>query len=57
MTERFEIRLSTERKRELDDLAAEIGVSAADCARLAIHRLLSCRDLHLQPRDAERRDV
>jgi metal-responsive CopG/Arc/MetJ family transcriptional regulator len=41
---RFEISLPTERRRELDALAAETGVSASDLARLAIVRLLASRE-------------
>jgi hypothetical protein len=50
MTERFEIRLTPERRRELAQFAAEVGISAADCARLAIHQFLHHRDgrLHLE---------
>jgi hypothetical protein len=40
MSERFEIRLAPERRQELAALAAEIGMSASDLARLAIYRLL-----------------
>jgi len=41
---RFEIQLPAERRAELDSLADEIGVNAADLARLAICRLLNRRD-------------
>jgi len=40
---RFEISLPMDRRRELDALAAETGVSASDLARLAIIRLLASR--------------
>jgi hypothetical protein len=36
LDQRFEIRLSETRRRELDALAAECGLSAADIARLGI---------------------
>jgi hypothetical protein len=36
MTERFEVRLSRERRQELDALARECDLSAADVMRLAI---------------------
>jgi hypothetical protein len=36
LDQRFEIRLSETRRRELDALAAECGLSAADVARLGI---------------------
>jgi hypothetical protein len=51
MTERFEIRLTLERRQELAQFAAEVGISAADLCRLAIHQLLHNRDgrLHLGP--------
>jgi hypothetical protein len=39
--ERFEIRLSADRRQELAELARESGLSAADIARLAITRLLA----------------
>jgi hypothetical protein len=47
---RIEIRLTPERRQELSELAAEIGISTADIARLAIHQLLHNRDgrLHLE---------
>lgn len=48
MSERFEIRLTPERRQELAQFAAEVGISAADCARLAIHQLLHNRDGRLQ---------
>ena len=38
---RFEIMLPAERRRELAELADEIGTGAADLARLAIVRLLN----------------
>ncbi len=37
---RLEIRMTSQRRRELDELADEAGLSAADVARLAIRRLL-----------------
>jgi hypothetical protein len=40
MTERFEIRLTQARRQELAALAADVGISASDLARLAIYRLL-----------------
>ena len=36
LDQRFEIRLSETRRRELDALATECGLSAADVARLGI---------------------
>jgi hypothetical protein len=36
LDQRFEIRLSETRRRQLDELAAECGLSAADVARLGI---------------------
>jgi hypothetical protein len=39
-TTRFEIRLTPERRRELEDLAREVGLSSADLARLGIGWLL-----------------
>jgi hypothetical protein len=47
MTERFEIRLTLERRQELAQFAAEVGISAADLCRLAIHQFLH-RDGRLQ---------
>lgn len=38
---RFEITLPADRRQALNELAAEIGLSASDLARLAINRLLS----------------
>jgi hypothetical protein len=51
MNERFEIRLAPERRQELAALAADVGISASDLARLAILRLLNSRDalVHLSP--------
>jgi hypothetical protein len=40
-TTRFEIRLTSERRRELEDLAREVGLSSADLARLGINWLLA----------------
>jgi predicted DNA-binding protein len=37
---RFELRLSVERRRELAELSAELGLSSSDLVRLAIGRLL-----------------
>jgi hypothetical protein len=42
-TDRFEFRLPTERRRELDALAAELGLTSAGLARLAVVRLLQQR--------------
>jgi hypothetical protein len=39
-TARFKIRLTPERRRELEDLAREAGLSSADLARLGIGWLL-----------------
>jgi hypothetical protein len=39
-TERFEIRLSADRRHELAELARASGLSAADITRLAITRML-----------------
>jgi hypothetical protein len=47
MTERFEIRLAPARLQELQQVAAEVGISAADVCRLAIHEFLR-RDGRLQ---------
>ena len=41
MRERFEITIDEQRKRDLDALAAEVGISSRDLARLAIVRLLA----------------
>jgi hypothetical protein len=41
---RFEISLPADRRRELDALAGEVGISASDLARLAITRLLNGRN-------------
>jgi hypothetical protein len=49
MTERFEIRLTPARRQELSALAADVGMSASDLARLAIQRLLNSRDTLLPP--------
>jgi hypothetical protein len=55
MSERFEIRLTPERRQELSELALLLGVSAADAARLAISRLINGRDELLQlPPDGAR---
>lgn len=51
---RFEVTLPAERRRELDDLAREIGTGSADLARLAITRLLNNRDALLGASDTER---
>ena len=45
---RLEIRMTSQRRRELDELADEAGLSAADVARLAIRRLLQARDVLLK---------
>jgi predicted DNA-binding protein len=42
---RFELRLPAERRRELDALARETGLSAADVVRLSIKHLLEHRDV------------
>jgi predicted DNA-binding protein len=38
---RFELRLPTQRRARLDELADETGLSSADLVRLAIDRLLA----------------
>jgi len=43
MTEQMNIRISPERRRELDALAAEVGVSAADLTRFGIGLVLRNR--------------
>jgi hypothetical protein len=50
MTDRFEIRLTPARRAELSQFAAEVGISAADCARLAIHQFLHSREGLRRPR-------
>jgi hypothetical protein len=37
---RFEIRLSADQRRELEELAQEVGLSSADLTRLGIRWLL-----------------
>jgi hypothetical protein len=54
MTERFEVRLSRERRQELDDLARECDLSAADVARLAIKWMVEHRDLLVRGTAGER---
>jgi predicted DNA-binding protein len=44
---RFEIRMPSQRRHALDQLAHESGLSAADLARLAIGRLLEDRTVRL----------
>jgi predicted DNA-binding protein len=44
-TARFELRLPAERRRELDALARETGLSAADIVRLSIKQMLERRDV------------
>ena len=44
MTERFEIKLSSEWRKELAELSAETGLTAADLARLGIKWMLEHRD-------------
>jgi hypothetical protein len=46
---RLEIRMPAARRRELDELADEAGLSAADLARLGIRWLLEHRDVLLKP--------
>lgn len=46
---RFELRLSVERRRQLAELAAESGLSAADLARLGIKWLLDHPGALLKP--------
>jgi hypothetical protein len=41
---RLEIRMPAQRRRELDELASEVGLSAADLTRLSIRWLLEHRD-------------
>jgi hypothetical protein len=45
---RFELRLPTQRRAQLEALADETGLSAADLARLAIGRLLDDRKVILK---------
>jgi predicted DNA-binding protein len=44
-TARFELRLPAERRRELDALTRETGLSTADIVRLSIKQLLERRDV------------
>jgi hypothetical protein len=46
---RFEFQLPADRRRELDQLSEETGLSAADLARLGIRWVLSHRDVLLRP--------
>jgi hypothetical protein len=46
-TTRFEIKLTAQRRRALDQLAHEAGISSADLARLAIGQLLEDRVVRL----------
>jgi hypothetical protein len=55
MTERFEIRLTPAHRQELVALAADVGISAADLARLAIRRLLDNRSTLLPPPSSQSR--
>jgi hypothetical protein len=41
-TSRLEVRLSTDERRELRELASTSGLTSADLARLGIKRLLAC---------------
>lgn len=52
---RLEVKLSAERRQQLDDLTAGAGVSSAALARLAIGQLLEQRDvtLRLVPKDQQ----
>jgi predicted transcriptional regulator len=54
MSTRFEIKLSAERRAQLDALADEAGLSSAALARLAIVQLLDQRAVRL-PMPAEQR--
>jgi hypothetical protein len=45
---RFEVWLPSERRRELDELAGEAGLSSSDLVRLAISRLLTEREVILK---------
>lgn len=49
---RFEVRLTPERRAQLEQLSTQIGVSAPDLARLAITQLLANRDTLLTGRAA-----
>jgi hypothetical protein len=49
MNTRFEFSLPEDRRRELDRLSEETGLSAADLARLGIRWVLSHRDVLLRP--------
>jgi hypothetical protein len=44
MDDRFEFRLSAERRNELARLAGETGLSASDLVRLSINKLVQDRD-------------
>jgi hypothetical protein len=46
---RLEIRLTAQRRRELDELADEAGLSASDLARLGIRWLLDHPNVLLKP--------
>jgi hypothetical protein len=46
---RFEFRLPADRRRELDELAEQWGLSSAALTRLAVLRLLRQRDALLSP--------
>jgi hypothetical protein len=45
---RFEVWLPSQRRRELDELAGEAGLSSSDLVRLAISRLLTEREVVLR---------
>jgi hypothetical protein len=53
---RFEMRLPAARRQELADLAAEVGISSSDLARLAISRLLARPGSLLGPATPNRSD-
>ena len=52
-TTRFEIKLTAQRRRALDQLAHEFGISSADLARLAIGQLLEDRTVRLPAGQSE----
>jgi hypothetical protein len=47
MKRRFEIKMPPEQRRELDALAQELGMSAADVARVGVHWVLRHRKILL----------
>jgi hypothetical protein len=43
--ERFELRLPTAQREQLDELAAKLSLSSADVARIGVHWVLKHRDV------------